>query len=129
MKLPALGAGAAILALAACAPVGEAPVYASADDPTRCFTSADVDNFRVAGASQIYVHSRRGGAFRLDAAPDCFGAATATVAVEPRVDPSLSMCSGDEVRVRVTDRSAIQRTCIARVTGPITDSAVSGLPG
>lgn len=129
MKLPAIGTGAAILALAACAPVGEAPAYASSDDPTRCFTSADVDNFRVASASQIYVHSRRGGAFRLDSAPNCFSASTATIAVEPRVDPSLSMCSGDEVRVRVTEQSAIQRTCIARVTGPITDSAVSGLPG
>jgi hypothetical protein len=129
MKLLVPGAGAAILALAACAPVGEAPAHASADDPTRCFTSADVDNFRVAGESQIYVHSRRGGAFRLDGAPNCFTASTTSISVEPYGGSSARMCPGDEVRVRVTNGSSIPLTCVARVTGPITDSAVSGFPG
>ncbi|MDY6923283.1 MAG: hypothetical protein SWI22_04905 [Pseudomonadota bacterium] len=122
-------AAAVAATLAACAPSDVAPVHASADTGGRCFTAADVDNFRVAGGSQIYVHSRRGGAFRLDASPNCFSSSTATIAVEPFGGGSSRICPGDEARVRATNGSSIPLTCVARVSGPITDSAISGLPG
>lgn len=128
MKPAFPGAAAAILALAACAPVDPSPVHASADSG-RCFTGSDVDNFRVDDENRMYVHSRRGGAFRFDAPPNCFSASTASISVEPVGGASERICPGDQARVRVTDRSSIALTCIARVVGPITDSAISGLPG
>ncbi|MFN3931422.1 MAG: hypothetical protein ACK4JY_06700 [Brevundimonas sp.] len=129
MKLPVLVTVAgAVAALSACAPVDD--LHTSADAAARCFTGADVDNFRVDGDRRIYIHSRRGDVYRLDAAaPNCFSGSTATIAVEPWGGSSPNICPGDQARVRATDRSAIPLTCVARVSGPITDSSVSGLPG
>ena len=112
----------------ACAPVGGG-AGPEAKTVRACFTSADVDNFRIASSQQVYVHSRLGGAFRLDTPPNCFDAASRALVVEPYVSVSERICSGDQARVRVLDASAAPKTCRAQVTGPITDSMVSGLPG
>ncbi len=116
------------LGFAACAPM-EAPMDTASGDVAPCLRTGDVDNFRVASDRQAYVHSRRGGAFRLDAAPNCFDPSTRGVVVEPQVATSPQMCSGDRVRVQVQMSSPIPKTCIATIEGPITDGDVSGLPG
>jgi hypothetical protein len=129
MKISVLaGVGATLLAVGACAPVDEPSRYTSAENPTRCFTGAEIDNFRVAGESQIYVHSRRGHAYRLDAAPNCFSSSTNSVTVKSAAGASNRICPGDDAEV-VAMNGSIPKTCIARVSGPITDSAVSGFPG
>lgn len=119
----ALGAAAA-----GCAPM-EGPVDTGSRNVAACLRSQDVDNFRVASDSQAWVHSRRGGAFRLDAAPNCFDASTRGVLVTPYVATSPDMCAGDRVRVEVQMTSAVPRTCIATISGPETDGNVSRLPG
>ena len=115
-------------AAAGCAPV-ERGARVESETARACFTSADVDNFRIASSQQVYVHSRLGGAFRLDTPPNCFDAASRALVVEPYVSVSERICSGDQARVRVLDASAAPKTCRPQVTGPITDSTVSGLPG
>jgi len=111
-----------------CAPVnGAETVHASTD---ACFVASQVTNFRVAGGQQAYIRTQRGHVFRLDTPPNCFDAGTATLAIEPNGGAGSRMCPGEQVRVRVMDSSGgVPKTCIAPLTGPITDSSVSGLPG
>lgn len=124
----ALALAVAGIAAAACAPM-DGSMNSASNDVARCLRTADVDNFRVVSSQQAYVHSRRGGAFRLDAAPNCFEPSTTGVVVEPYVAASPEMCAGDQVRTRTQMTSGPPRTCVARIEGPITDGAVSGLPG
>ncbi len=118
-----------ILALAACAPVeGGGSVGASAD-ATQCFDSSQVANFRVENRQQAYIRSQRGHVFRLDTPPNCFDPATSNFSLEPDSGASARMCPGQRVRVNIIDGAVGPRTCIATMTGPITDSSISGLPG
>jgi len=116
------------LGLAGCAPM-DGPMDTASSDVAPCLRTGDVDNFRVASDRQAYVHSRRGGSFRLDTVENCFEPTTRAVHVEPDVSVSPQMCTGDRVRVQVQMNSSVPRTCIATITGPITGGDVSGLPG
>jgi hypothetical protein len=118
------------LAGAACAPVDESMDLAATDAAARCFHADEVDNFRITDEQQIYIHTRRSGAFRLDASvANCADRATTAIEVEPYVGASHRLCPGEQARVRLVTSSNIPRSCIVRIEGPITDSSVSGFPG
>lgn len=117
----------AVLVAAACAPVNPGGVTTStAASP--CFETSQVANFRIENHQQVYIRSQRGNVFRLDGSPNCFDIGASSVSVEPYGGASLRMCPGNQVRVRVVDEALPPRTCIATVSDPITDSAVSGFP-
>ena len=114
---------------AACAPV-EGGESSARSDPGLCFEAAQVSNFRTENDRQAYIRSQRGDVFRLDTtAPNCFDAATRSLAIEPYGGSRVRMCPGDEVKVTVLDGSMAPKTCIARLSERITDSGASGLPG
>ena len=124
-----LALGAAAASLAACAPV-EGGGVSTAADAGLCFEAAQVSNFRTENDRQVYIRSQRGDVFRLDTtAPNCFDAATRSLAIEPYGGSRARMCPGDQVRVRVIDGSPTPKTCIARLSERITVSDASGLPG
>ena len=118
------------LAGAACAPVDEPMDLAATDAAARCFRADEVDNFRITDERLIYIHTRRSGAFRLDSSvANCADRAATAIEVEPYVGASHRLCPGEQARVRLTTSSNIPRSCIVRIEGPITDSAISGFPG
>lgn len=114
------------VALTACAPMegGDDMAMASVS-PASCFTTGDVDNFRVESDSQAVVHSRRRAVFRLDGAANCFTSDTTRVAVEPYLSASERMCPGDRVSVQVQTGSLMPKTCLATVSGPVSDSTLA----
>lgn len=113
----------------ACAPIEGGGSAGPSADVTQCFDSTQVVNFRVENRQQAYIRSQRGHVFRLDTPPNCFDPATSSISLEPDSGASPRMCPGQRVRVNVIDGAVGPRTCIATMTGPITDSSVSGLPG
>ena len=112
----------------ACAPVNQPVAAGQSTAAQACFTGDQVENFRVADSGAVYVRSRQGNVYRLDVPSSCFDAGTTTISVTPDVSVSRRICAGDQARVQVGRSSANPLTCIARVSGPVTDSSVSGLP-
>ena len=106
---------------------GIGPVQA-ATGPSTCFLARDVNNFNTRERQTVYVSTRQGYVFRLDTPPGCFDAATQSVALEPFGSVGARICVGDRVRVAVRRFSSPPMRCIANVSGPIRDSAESGLP-
>ena len=119
---------AVMAASGACAPIDQPMTTGQSSAAEACFTGDQVENFRVADSSTLYVRSRQGNVYRLDAPSSCFGPGTTTIGVTPYVSVNPRICVGDQARVQVGTSSAVPLTCIARVSGPVTDSSVSGLP-
>jgi len=95
----------------------------------QCFEGGAVTNFNVQDRQTLYVSSRQNYVFRLDTAPNCFSAGTDSVVITPFGGASSRICTGGQARVSVKQDGAPPLTCIAQVSGPIRDSAISGLPG
>jgi len=122
----------AVLALAGCAAADGLTgtggvIAASAVGTGQCFEGAAVTNFNVRERQTLYVSTRQNYVFRLDTPPNCFSATTRSVAVTPFGGSSARICVGDQARVIVDQGGGPPLTCIAQVTGPIRDSAISGL--
>ena len=118
-----------ILALAACAPVGGDHGGSTTSTAGLCFESDELINFNVKSPQQAFVQSQRNYVFGLQASADCFRTATGGLTLAPHNSVGPRMCPGQQVRVKVLDGSPAPQTCIATLSGPITDSAVSGLTG
>lgn len=110
-----------------CAPIEQSQSAGDAR-PGPCFVGSQLSNFRVEDERTVYVRSRQGDVYRLDTPPGCFDAGTVTVRISSRDRPSNRICIGDQARVEVGRNASTPLACIARVSGPITDSSVSGLP-
>jgi hypothetical protein len=127
-KMSILVAGA--LALSGCAGAnggGQAGAGSSALATGECFRGDDVNNFNVVDQRTLYVSTRQGYVFRLDASADCYSQGTERVSVAPHTGGDPRLCVGDQARVGVSQFRAPPIPCIARVWGPITDSNISGL--
>lgn len=111
--------------LSACASDGTGPSSSLATGQS--FRGGDVDNFNVKDRQTLYVSSRQGFVFRLDAPQGCYPIGTDSVSVTPLRggDPRISI--GDQAIVRILQGRDVPVNCVATVAGPITDSAVSGL--
>jgi hypothetical protein len=120
MRILILAAGAATLA--SCAPAGADMAMSSRSDPSRCFRTSDVDNFRRADSDTVYVRTRHGYGFELTTPANCTRPGLDTVTVQPYVSTSPWICSGDQARLRVVEDSAAPQSCIAQVSGPVADT-------
>lgn len=119
---------AGALALAGCAaPGADGDGRTSALTTGQCFRGDDVNNFNVEDGKTVYVSTRQGYVFRLDAGGDCFSVGMESVAVAPFQGADPRICVGDQAQVRVGEFRAPATPCLARVSGPIRDSSVSGL--
>ena len=119
---------AGAMALAGCAAPGggEAP-RTSALATGQCFRGDDINNFNTVDRKTVYVSTRQGYVYRLDAGGDCFSVGMESVAVAPFLGADPRICIGDQAQVSVGEFRAPSTPCLARVSGPIRDSRVSGL--
>lgn len=115
------------LAMVGCSSPGGSLNAVSALGTGQSFRGQDVDNFNVRDERTLYISSRQGFVFRLDAADECFALGTSSVTVTRfrGVDPRIS--AGDHVIVSSRQIKDIPVSCVATVAGPITDSRVTGL--
>lgn len=119
-----------ILALAACAPMADRDQGAvTASTAGQCFESGQIINFNVKGSREAYVQSQRNYVFGLTTSADCFSPGVGGLTLAPHNSSGPRMCPGQQVRVRILEGSPVSQTCIATLSGPITDSSVSGLTG
>lgn len=94
----------------------------------QCFRGEEVNNFNVKDARNAYVATRRGYVYRLESAGDCFGEGVISLSVPHHRLSSQGICVGEETAVYIAQwRGGIGQQCVARVSGPIRDSRVSGL--
>ena len=119
---------AGAVALAGCAASGaDGDVRTSTLTTGQCFRGDDINNFNTENRSTVYVSTRQGYVYRLDAAGDCFSQGMESVAVAPHLGADPRICIGDQAQVSVGEFRAPSTPCLARVSGPIRDSSVSGL--
>lgn len=118
---------AAATALSGCAAADNGDGGARQSNLTtgQCFRGEDVNNFNIADRQTAYVSTRQGYVFRLTA--DCFEPGTESLSVSPFRGADPRICIGDEADVRVGQFRAPPMPCVARVSGPVTDSSISGL--
>lgn len=125
-KISMVLAGA--VALAGCAaPAGDGPTRTSSLTTGQCFRGDDVNNFNTVDRKTVYVSTRQGYVYRLDAGGDCFAVGMENIAVAPFLGADPRICIGDQAQVSVGEYRAPSTPCLARVSGPIRDSSVSGL--
>lgn len=122
-----LAAAAAISGCAAADATSPGTAGTSSLTNGQCLRGNDVNNFNVTERGTAYVSTRQGYVFRLDAAESCFTVSTDSLSVTPLMGADPRVCVGDQARVRVGKDRSIPVTCIATLSGPIRDSAVSGL--
>lgn len=121
---------AAAAAVAACAGPGDAGMTGTSTLATgQCFRGPDVNNFNVRDEKTLYVSTRQGYVFRVDAPQGCFATGTESVSLTPFTGADPNICVGDQANVSVGRFRSPPLPCVARVAGPITDSSVSGLRG
>lgn len=109
--------------LAACSTTGATSELTTG----QAFRGSDVDNFNIRDPRTLYVSSRQGFVFRLDTPEDCYRIGTEAVSVAPLrgADPRARI--GDQVVVTILRTRDLPVSCVATVSGPITDSRISGL--
>lgn len=95
----------------------------------QCFRGNDVNNFNVRDKQTLYVSTRQGYVFRVDSSAECFSTGMENVSLAPFTGADPRICIGDQAKVAAGQFRAPAQTCIARVSGPITDSRESGLRG
>ena len=132
IRLLALAALPSALAVAACAPSGEAASSAAADQASpqpqrRCFQTGQVNNFR-ADQQTVYVKVGTRAVYELSAAGACPDADTAFRIAMVAVDGGSSLCVGDMVTLVVPDPGATIGSCRARIDRQLTDEQIAALP-
>ena len=95
--------------------------------PSTCFFGQDVNNFNIRDRQTAYVSTRQGYVFRLDAPANCFNIGTESLSIERFNSVSPRVCVGGQASVAVSQFRAPPLRCVVRVSGPIRDSAESGL--
>jgi hypothetical protein len=90
--------------------------------PDACFRSGDIINVNIVDDRTLYIATRRGYVYRLDAPGGCYvqGARVSIGAFRGGSDSGA--CAGNQARI-----AAGSSPCIAQVTGPYTDSRETGL--
>jgi hypothetical protein len=119
----------AALALSGCAASGSDGGRAlSSVGSGQCFDGAAVNNFNVKDRRTLYVSSRQGYVYKLEAPADCFSQGTTGVTVSAFATPGPRICVGGQASVTSAGfRGGVADRCVASVSGPITDSQESGL--
>ncbi|MBU1384534.1 MAG: hypothetical protein KKG14_02330 [Alphaproteobacteria bacterium] len=126
-KISMVLAGAVALSACAAAPGADGPAGSSTLTTGQCFRGNDVNNFNTVDRKTVYVSTRQGYVYRLDATGDCFSVGMESVAVAPFQGADPRICIGDQAQVSVGEFRAPATPCLARVSGPIRDSSISGL--
>ncbi|WP_426036685.1 hypothetical protein [Brevundimonas sp. DC300-4] len=94
----------------------------------QCFRGEEVNNFNVKDGYNAYVSTRRGYVYRLESLGDCFDEGVISLSVPHHRLSNQGICVGEETAVYIAQwRGGIGQQCVARVSGPIRDSRVSGL--
>ncbi len=93
----------------------------------QAFRGDDVDNFNVGDRQTLYVSTRQGFVFRLDASQRCFPVGTDSVSVARLGGGDPRITIGEQVIVTIRQGRDVPVNCLATVAGPIVDSRVSGL--
>ena len=117
----------AAVALAGCAVDGGNGGGRSTLATGQCFRGEDVNNFNVKDEQTVYVSTRQGYVFRLEAPQGCFARGTESLSVSPFTGADPRVCVGEQANVSVSRFRAPALPCIAQVAGPIRDSRESGL--
>lgn len=108
---------------------GAATASAMSDrGPDACFRSGEIININIVDERTLYVATQRGYVYRLDAPGGCYvQGASISVGAFPG-GPDAGTCAGNQARVAVGGPfRGPSSQCIARITGPFTDSRETGL--
>ncbi len=110
-----------------------APVAAPSgadNEPRRCFASSDIRLIKFQPGSGAFVRTRSGQTLELTGSGPCLD-----VNDDPRVGlrplglDGGDFCVGDSVRLDISSRASIQRTCNVRVARVVPESEVARIPG
>ncbi len=94
----------------------------------QCFDGAAVNNFNVKDRRTLYVSTRQGYVYKLQTPADCFSQGTTGVTVSPFSASGPRVCVGGQASTTSAGfRGGVTERCVASVSGPIADSAESGL--
>ncbi len=122
--LPALLVGAG--GLSACAAANTAApsqTQTAYQAPSACVRTGPVINVNRVDDRTVYVATERGYVFRVDMPSGC--PATGVIGA---FSSNVETCNGSQVRVGAgTMTSRPMLVCVAQITGPYTDSRVTGL--
>lgn len=128
LALTALTLAGGVLAGCAANPSAETGSARVDRSPDACFRSGDIINVNIVDRRTLYVATRRGAVYRLDAPSECYvqGASVSVGAVTR--GPDTGACAGSQARVAVGGPlRGPSNQCIAQVTGPYADSRETGL--
>jgi hypothetical protein len=106
----------------------QTPVQTADRGPDACFRSSDITNVNIVDEQTLYVSTRRGYVYRLDAPGGCYvqGASISVGAFGG--GPETGTCVGSQAKVAVGGPFRVpSKQCIAQITGPYTDSRATGL--
>ena len=113
--------------IAGCAPSNiseDATLRVASFSPETCFRSNDIVNVNVTDSKTLYVETKRGYVFRLDAPTNCFeqGATISVTEIDTRT------CVGNRALTKTGGRyRSATSQCIAQISGPFTDTRATGL--
>jgi len=126
-KISMVLAGAVALSACAAAPGGDGPTRSSDLTTGQCFRGDDVNNFNTVDRKTVYVSTRQGYVYRLDAGGDCFSVGMENIAVAPFLGADPRICIGDQAQVSVGEYRAPPAPGLAWVSGASPDRRVPGL--
>lgn len=123
----ALALGGFVLAgCAAANPSTDIPAKIASRAPDACFGSGDIINVNVIDKKTLYVATRRGYVYRLDAPGGCY-IQGAPIFVE-EFSGAGGTCIGNQAKVAVgASFRGPSYQCIATISGPYVDSRKTGL--
>jgi len=129
LALTALTLCGALLAGCAAASSGaEVPAQVADRGPDPCFRPDDIINVNIVDKQTLYVATRRGYVYRLDAPGGCYDQGASISVGAFSGGPEAGACVGNQARVAVGGPlRGPSSQCIAQISGPYTDSRQSGL--
>jgi len=96
--------------------------------PDLCFRANDITNVNIVDKQTLYVATRRGYVYRLDAPGGCYVQGASITVGAFSGGPAAGTCVGNQARVAVGGPlRGPSSQCIAQISGPYTDSRQSGL--
>ncbi len=125
--LIALALGGVVLSgCAAQNPRVDLPAKIASRAPDACFGTGDIANINIVDKQTLYVATRRGYVFRLDAPGECYTQG-ASIAVG-EFSGAGGTCVGNQARVSVGGPlNGPSKMCVAKISGPYADSRETGL--
>jgi len=127
--LTALTLCAALLSgCAAANPGAEVSAQVANRGPDPCFRNNDIINVNIVDKQTLYVATRRGYVYRLDAPGGCYVQGASISVGDFSGGHGAGTCVGNQARVAVGGAfRGPSSQCIAQISGPYTDSRQSGL--